>query len=339
MNVINDSPWSDTDILFTVVTSEGGVVTGENVKLVCPPGAVDNPVSVGIKLEDPSTYYGLLIRKDLERDVMFGAPIINLQPNGYFFKKPVTLTTKFEMKDFKCDDVLILHGTEASDGKITWQDITRNSQIDVTTQEVTIELEHFSPIVVLLRWTWIRGLDIVSRLNVLAFNYTLSMLLKKNSTLSVQDELALLFVSQDVYHEEFYHEQESSALVKLTKEQFTKLHVSTIGTQEEKRIYNNETLRVNIHLKDDYKLAESTIDIPLENDFELVDSQNGSIRFDVQSNIWWNAGRVIRLRLQKNRHVGRLCGTISVNGENGHTRECHFSEEGELITIACLTYF
>ena len=319
-------------MLSSFVTSKGGVVTGKSVKLVCPPGAVDNPVSVNITLEDPSKYYGYLIRKDLESDVMFGAPIINLQPSGYFFKKPVKLTTKFEIKDLKCGEVLILHGTEAGDGKITWQDITRNSQINETSQEVTIELEHFSFIVVLLRWTWIRSLDIVSRFNFLAFYYTLSVLLKKSGLPSVHDEIALLFVSQDVYNEEFYHEQESSALVQLTKEQFTPLHVSTIATQEEKRICNNEILRVNIHLEEDYKLSDSEVE-----DFELADSQNGSTSFTVHSNILWNAGKVIRLRLQGNKEVRRLCGKISVKGEMGHTKKCHFSEEGELIAIACST--
>ena len=148
-------------------------MAGKNVRLVCPTGAVDDSLSVKITLEDPSNYYCMIASKDLENDVMIAAPIVNLQPNGHFFKKPLTLTTALKIKRFKRDDVFILHGAEARDGKITWQDVTRNSKINQATAEVVIELEHFSLILVLLRWTLICAKDILSRFDLLSFKYTL----------------------------------------------------------------------------------------------------------------------------------------------------------------------
>lgn len=296
---------------------------GEGDRLDCPAGAVEIPVSVSITLEHPFKYYGLLIQKDLEKDVMFGAPIINLRPNGCFFKKPVTLITKFEIQGRRFSDVLILHGTEAGLGKITWEDITHSAKTDEASQEVIVELNHFSRIVVLLRKTRIRAKDFVSRLNLHAFHYRL-LVLRRGSSMSekvrneVEDELALLFVSEDVYHEQFYKLQKNSALVKLEKDQFVKLHVTRRETPERRRISNNENLKVDIHVGEDYK---------------LVDSQQESIKFSVEASIWWNVGKVVRLSLKSIRDVRRLCGAITVQGEYGHNSTWHFSEEGMTVSL------
>lgn len=253
---------------------------GEGVRLRCPAGAVENPVSFSITLEHPSKYYGLLVQKDLEKDVLFGAPTINLRPDGFIFKKPVTLITKFEIQSWKFSDVLILHGKEAGLGKITWEDITHSAKTDEASQEVIIELNHFSRIVVLLRKTRIRARDFVSRLNLHAFHYRL-LVLRRGGSLSekvrneVEDELALLFVSEDVYHEPFYKLQTNSALVQLEKDQFVKLHVTRSETLERRRISNNENLKVDIHVGEDYK---------------LVDVQQESTQFSVQASLLWNAG-------------------------------------------------
>ena len=153
-------------------------MVGEGVKLMYPPEAVENPLTIKISLEDPPKYYGLIVQRDLENDIMFGAPIINLTPNGHFFKKPVTLTTKFKIQNFKRGDVLVLNGTEAQDGKITWQDITHRSKftkLDEFNTEVNIKIEHFSLVTALLRRTLIRTKEIVSRLNLLSFNYNMSV--------------------------------------------------------------------------------------------------------------------------------------------------------------------
>ena len=180
----DNSPWTDKNVLSSVLTSKCGVVDGEGVRLVYPPGAVESPLNVNITFEDPSKYDGFLFRKGFQNVVTFGSPMINLQPNGYFFKKPVTLTTKFAVQDVKCSDVLALHGTDAGDGKIIWEDVTKNTQIDEENQEVTIDVEHFSRMAVLLRWYWIRAEDILSRFNLLAFHYTLLVMLKKSCSLS-----------------------------------------------------------------------------------------------------------------------------------------------------------
>ena len=316
--IINEdnSPRKDTSLLCCTVTCKGGVLVGESVKLICPPGAVDNSLSVYVTLEEPSKYYGHLVRKDLENEVMFGAPIISLEPTGRFFKKPLTLISKLNMKVNR-DDVLILHGSKTGGEKITWQDVTGKSKMDEKNAVVVVKIEHFSVIAILYRLSRSTLLcTIVTRLNVVAFNYTLSVLLKKNNPSSVKDELALLFVSKDVYHEQFYREDEaSSALMKLKKEGFKELHVELRSSREEKSIYNKETLQVDIRLGDDYKLAER---------------QQESASVIVHSYDWWHEGKVLRIPLEWIKDVRSLCGKVTVRGEYGHTSEKHFSEQGKL---------
>ena len=290
-------------------------MVGQNVKLVCPPGAVDDPVSVKITLEDPAKYYGLIVQRDLENDVMFGTPIINLQPNGHVFKKPVTVATKLEINDFKCDDVAILHGTEARDGTITWYDVTQNATINETNAEVVIEIGHFSLITALLKLqklTLILTKDIVYRFNLLPFSNIMSVLVNKNP---VHEELAVLFVSQDVYNEQFYREHESSALVQLKAEGFRELHVRSIDRQGEQCVYNSESLQVSVCLGEDYKLA---------------DSKQEDIAFTVNSGVWWNTGEVLKYPLEWSKDARILCGTITVQGSFGHSSERHFCEIGKL---------
>ena len=311
----------DAGVLYSTITSKGGAVVGRSVKLTFPPGAVENSMSVHLTFEDPSKFYGQLVLKDLENDVMFGPPIIKLGPSGTYFNKPLTLTSKLNM-NFNRHDVLILHGSKTGGEKITWQDITPMSKINEANTEAVIEIEHFSIIAILYRLsrsTLLRTKDIVSRLNLLAFNYTLSVLVKKGNPSSVYDELALLFVSQDIYQEQFYREDEtSSALIQLMKEGFIELHVRP--TQEEqKSIYNNETLDIDVRLGDDYQLA---------------DSQQESTSFIVHSYDWWHEGKVVRIPLEWNKDVRILCGKVSVRGEYGHTSERQFSERGKLDSLS-----
>ena len=82
-------------------------MAGGNIRLVCPPGALDDSLSVTITLEDPSKYYSLIVQKDLENDVFIAAPIVNLQPKGHSFGKPMKLTTTFKHMKWKWngDDV------------------------------------------------------------------------------------------------------------------------------------------------------------------------------------------------------------------------------------------
>lgn len=308
-------PWKEEIALSKIVTSEGGVVLGKDVKLMCPQGAVDDPVTVKITLEDPSKYYGLIVQRDLENDVMYASPIINLQPDGRVFKKPVTLTAKLKIESFRhSDEVLILHGTEARDGNITWRDITDNSEIDEKNAEVIVEIEHFSIITALKRlqkMTTILARDIVYRLNVLPFHYTMSVLVNKTS---LREELALLFVSQDVSNEPFYREHETSELMKLKAEGFIELHVRSLDGQGEKRVYNGENLEVSVCLREDYRLA---------------DSRQETFDFIVYSSVWWNTGKVFRLPLEWTEDVRILCGTICVQGGYGHRSERNFCEIGE----------
>ncbi|KAJ7370039.1 hypothetical protein OS493_034480 [Desmophyllum pertusum] len=304
-----------TNAASGIITSEGGMVKAEGVQLVCPPGAVDNPVTIKITLEDPVKYYGLIVQRGLENDVMFGGPIINLQPNGHLFKKPVTLTTKIEIEEgnFKSEDVLVLHGTEAKDGKISWQDITQNAIINVATKEVSIEVQRFSVIANLLTVAWIRAKEVVSRLNLLSFNYTLSVLFKKDSS-----ELALVFMSQDIFHEPYY--VNASALVQLVENDGFSL-VRSIDGPTDKRIYNSEDLQVSVHLGEDYQLS---------------DNQHSSLDVTVESHVWWNTGRTIKLPLKVINEVSILSGRISVQGQYGHNSENRFCEQDQRGYVRCL---
>ena len=315
-SIIAEHPlWKDRTVLCSTVTSEGGVLAGESVQLVFPPKAVDRSLTVYVTLEDPSKYYGQFVLRDLENDVMFGTPIISLEPSGHLFKKPLTFIGTFNM-NFDWNDVLILHGSKSGGEKITWHDVTHNSKVDEANTKVIIEIEHFSIIAILCRLsrtTLLCTRDILSRLNLLAFNYTLSVLLKKSNT-SMHDELALLFVSQDVYNEQFYKEDEtSSALVQLKEDGFVELHVHC--SQEEKSICNSETLQADVHLEGDYKLADGTQE---------------STSFTVHSYDWWREGKVIRIPLEWDEDVRSLCGKVSVRGEYGHTSERHFKERGKI---------
>ena len=306
-----------TKNLERIITHEGGVIAGEDILLRFPPGAVGCSVYVQVAKEDPSKYYGSILQKDLENDVRVCAPIIKLQPCGYRFMKPVTLSVNYRLSDFKCEDFLILHGTEARDGNITWQDVTKNASIveTPTNVEVTIEITSFSIYETLLRLTpYIRPKDILMRLNLLAFSYKMSVFIS-----SKQNELALLFVSQDVYNETFYRSHETSALVQLRAQGFTEVHVRSIGgVQDEKRVYNSESFHVSICLGEDYK---------------FVDSQNSSFHFAVASYVWWNTGHVIKIPLEHTKDVRILCGKISVEGQYGHSSERHFCESGEYLTL------
>jgi len=125
----------------------------------------------------------------------------------------------------------------------------------------------------------------------------------------MHEELALLFVSQDVYNEQFYKEDETSALAKLKSEGFKELHVRSIAG--EKCIYSNEYLEICIRLGKDYSLA---------------DSRQEKTGLTVLPDVWWYEGQVIKVPLKWTADVRMMCGTITVQGEHGHTSERRFRE-------------
>ena len=314
MSSKNESSQLVTENLERIITRKGGEVSGRLVVLKIPAGAVSHPVSVQVTKEDPSKYYGLILQRNLENDVRLCAPILKLQPRGCRFRKPLTLSATYNINDCRCEDFLILHGTNERDGEVTWQDLTQNASIEKTfaSVRVTIEIKGFSIIAALLRLSVIRAKDIVSRLNLLAFNYTMAALVSAQ-----KNELVLLFVSQDLYNETFYRNHESSALVRLKKQGFTEVHVRSIGEQDEKRIYNNESLQVSICLGEDYK---------------FLDNESCNFHFNVDSYAWWNTGHFIKLPLESTRDVRILCGKISVEGQYGHRSQKHFCESGKYFT-------
>jgi len=302
--------WKTTKAACGIITSEGGEVSADGVRLVCPPGAVDNPVYINIILEDPVKYYGLIVQKGLENDILFASPIVTLHPKGQLFQKPVTLTTKITEIDMGNDGLLVLHGTEATDGKISWLDISQNAVTNATKKEVSIEIERFSLIWNLWKLIQISTKEFVSRLNLSPFNYTMSVLFKTNSFDPV---LALVFMSQDIFHEPYYKEHDTSELVQLSKDGFKLLHSANGPTDT--RIFNSETLQVSVRLGEDYKLAAN---------------QSSSRKVIVESHLWWSTGHVIRIPVEAIGEIGILCGKISVEGELGHNSAYRFCEQGIL---------
>lgn len=293
-------------VISRTINSEGSKVVGEGVTLVVPPQAVEKPVTISAAFEDPFRYYRLIVQKDLENDVAFAAPIIKLRPNGQVFKIPVKLTTKFTISDFKKTDVTVLHGTEGSAG-ICWEDVT-HSNIDEASEEVTTEVEHFSIQLVLVRRTLIRLKSIGYWLTSLSFHYTLSVLIKKSDEESM---LNLVFMSQDVYNEEFYREHsDTSALVQLKRNGFKELHVPSIDDQHDKCVYNNENLQVSIRLEEPYKLVKDKL-------------------ITVRSAVWWATGHVQEIKIDRIIDISAVRVEIKIHRESGHDCFMHFGESGE----------
>lgn len=302
-------------IISRTINSEGGKVVGEGVKLDFPPGAVEKPVEISAAFEDPFSYFRLIEQKGLENDVAFAAPIIKLRPNGQVFKIPVKLTTKFTITDFKKTDVIVLLGTEGRSG-ISWEDVTRYSNIDEASKEVTTEMEHFTTRLVLVRRTLICLKSIGYWLTSLSFHYTLSVLMKKSDKGSM---LNLVFLSQDVYNEEFYRKHsDKSALVQLKRDGFEELDLTSIGSQHDKCVYNNEKLQVSTGLEKNYK---------------LVDIKER--RITVQSAVWWAGGHVENINLDSISDVSVVSGKIKIHRESGHFCSMHFGgESGEVDFVA-----
>ena len=300
-----------------VVTSKGGSVSVSGVSFTCPPGAVDDPVTIRLTLEEPYKHCGLLVQRGLENDVIFGAPIINCQPNGQIFKKHVTLTIALDNRKEQPANLalLVLHGTPTTEGRIFWEDITNHSKFDLVKEELKVEITQFSLIALLLRLSWIQAKDIVTRLSAMSFKYTLSVHFKSNNKYSPYDELALVFMSQDIYQEQFYRDHDDSALMQLKRDGFEGLG-SNAG-QDRSFIYNKETLVVSIELGEDYKPANN---------------QQECFTFAVDSSIWWSTGHVVKLPLNGSSADAKiLCGRITVQGQYGHTGEAYFCQRGKFI--------
>lgn len=304
-----------------IVTSKGGEIVAKGVQVECPPGAIntsDSPVTIKISVEEPSKHYGLIVQNGLQNDVVFGAPIIHLQPDGQQFRKPVIVTAKLDGDKENCtNEFIILHGTKAENGEVIWQDVSHNSKINVEKSELKVAIDRFSLIVVLrlLKTTLILTKDIVSRFNLLSFNYTLTVFFKENPPHSRHGELALVFMSQDIHQEDYYREHDNSALIQLKRDGFQEL--CSNDRRGSNNICNNEKLEVFVHLGDDYQLADT--------------QQEGFLSVSVDSPVWWSTGHVVKLPLQGSGEVRILCGRVSVRGQHGHASECHFCEQGELI--------
>ena len=307
---------SDQNVESNVMTSEGGTVCVNGVLLTCPPGAVDDHVTIKLKLEEPFMHWGPIVKHGLENDVIFATPIINCQPNGQTFQKNVTLTIAFKNRKGQshAGDLLVLHGTPNTVGRVLWEDITHNSKFHSKEKELNVEITGFSLIAVLLRLTWVQAKEIVTRLNFIPFKYNLSVLFKSDHQHSSLDELALVFMSQDIYQEQFYREHDDSALMQLRSNGFEELGCNVVQ-ESNNYIYNKETLTLTIQLGEDYKPAIS---------------QQECIKFTVDSSVWWSTGHVIKVPIQGSSADAKiLCGRITVQGELGHIQESHFCQLGK----------
>ena len=298
----------------SVMTSNGGLLSMKGVKFVCPPEALDEPVVVKLILEEPYNYCGLILNHGLENHLKFGAPIINCQPNGQKFKKHVKFVIALDSeKENPTEAFLILHGTPTGGGKIHWEDITHNSKFDLENKELSVNIDHFSLISVLARLAWVQTKEIATRFNLISFKYILSVLFKRNHRNVPYDELALVFMSQDIYKEQFYREHDDCELIKLKSDGFEELYSNV--RKESGFIYNNENLTVSIQLGEDYKPANN---------------QQERITFAVDSSVWWRTGHVVKLPLQASGADTKiLCGRIVVEGQHGHVEEDHFCQQGK----------
>ncbi len=299
-----------------IVDYKGGMLVAEDVQISCPTGAIgqsEDPVAIKMTLEKPSTHCDIIVKNGLQNDVMFIAPVINLQPNGQVFKKPLTLTATITIdKVSSCEELLVLHGRQTKDGRIVWEDLTHKSKIDLENGKLKVEIDHFSRIAVLLKLTSILAKDILTRLNLAGFNYTLSVLFKDNHPHTPFGELALVFMSHDVYHEKCYREHPSSVLMQLKGNGFEEM--CSIDRPESNCIYNGENLKVSLLLGRDYKLTDGQL--------ERTDCI-------VESAIWWSTGHVIQMSLKGSDGARILCGKIGVEGQHGHILENTFCELGE----------
>ncbi|PFX27791.1 uncharacterized protein LOC111327147 isoform X3 [Stylophora pistillata] len=298
-----------------IVTDKGASLSVKGVNLICPPGAVKDPVRIQLTLEEPHRYCYLIARCDLHNDVSFVAPIINCQPNGQKFEKSVTLRVTLNSKRVESDgDLLVLHGTRTGQNQmIHWEDVTGDSRFDLQTQKLEVRISQFSFFKTLKVLTVVNTKKIVTRLNLMPFNYNLSVLLKTNQQQRAFDELALVFMSQDTYQEEYYRDHDDSAIMRLKKDGFEELPTNSTNAQGNVCIYNNETLIISIQLGEDYKLVNNQKEC-----FEVV----------VDSPVWWNTGHAIQLSLQaSNTNSKIVCGKILVKGEHGHVRESKFCQE------------
>ena len=289
-----------------------------DVKLICPPGVVDDPVTIKLVLEEPYKYCGLILNHGLENDLIFGAPIMNCQPNGQTFKKHVKFVITLDNeKENSTDAFLLLHGTPDGGGKIYWTDITHHSKFDLKNKELLVNIDHFSLIAVLVSLAWVQTKQIATRLNLISFKYVLSVFFKTNHRNLACDELALVFMSQDIYKEQFYREHNDCELMKLKSDGFEEL-CSNIR-KESGFIYNYENLTVSVQLGEDYKLANN---------------QQERITFAVDSSDWWSTGHVVKLPLQASSTDAKiLCGWIVVEGQHGHVKETHFCQQGEFLFL------
>jgi len=298
----------------SVMTSEGGLVSVKGVKLICPPGAMDDPVTIKLVLEEPCKYYGLILDHGLQNDLIFGAPIIKCQPNGQTFKTHVTFVITLENeKENSTDAFLVLHGTPSRGGKIYWEDITHHSNFDLENKEISVNIDHFSLIAVLVRLAWVHTKQIATRLNLVSFKYMLSVFFKTNHRNLACDELAFVFMSQDIYKEQFYREHSDCAIMKLKSDGFEELCSNV--RKDSGFIYNYENLTVSVQLGEDYKPANN---------------QQERVTFVVDSSIWWSTGHVVKLPLRASGTDAKiLCGRIVVEGQHGHVGEDHFCQQGE----------
>ena len=304
------------------MSREGGSLKVEGVELFWPSGALDDPETITLALEDHCKHYRLIFQRGLENDLSFGANVINLQPNGLKFNKSLTLKITLDKNKGLFDEWLVLHGKQATDGNVFWETITDHSRFDLMNGVVTTEINGFSIITILLRSIRFRLKEIVTRLNIMPFKYTLSVLYRSNLENDPFEEVGLALMSQDVYQERYYREHDECVLEKLKRDGFEELGSNV--REETNYIYNGERLVVSIRLGEDYKLANN---------------QRDSTEVTVDSSVWWSTGKSVTFPLQSSCTKAKiLCGKVKIEGQYGHTREDDFCQLGKLQSNVLFTF-
>ena len=291
------------------------------MSLCIAPFSIEDPTSVKVILEDPIAHYQQYLRTELTNNVVFGAPVIKLEPHGCAFAIPAKLSVTLDKQKGEHENIVVLHGTIGERGKIHWDDVTEASVYNEPNHSIEVEISRFSHVEILFVRPLMQVEHVVLKLNLWPIEYAVEVFVKDDVQHPGLTDLALVFTSKDDYLMEAYRKHDDCVIKKLQNKGFKELITTEIFTSVgEKIVYNTESLNVTINLGKDFKWAPA---------------QDAERRITVDSSVWRNTGYVVRYKLESNEDVRVTSGTVTVKGELGRSVMVSFEEEGKV----CVCYF
>ena len=260
-----------------------------------PPDSFQEETEIRVTLENPTMHYQLFLQAGLINSVIFAAPVIKLEPHGLAFTTPATVRVKLDKIKHPKDNIVVLHAMDRG-GKRHWEDVTEQSVFEEEGNTVSIRLAHFSYTEVLFVRPWVQVKHILSKLALVSFDYRLTVFAKRDILHPPYSNLALVFMSRDVYHLKVYREDKTSAITLLKNEGFEELGVTDSSPSND--LYNegvvshNEGIRIKL-----YKLGSDMKFAPGTNPVESV---------TVDSTIWRSAGYILKFKLEYTENVNAL---------------------------------